>query len=136
MPVKNKVSAEENIANANNKIETVPKSLEVLPAVITSDNINNPQMVDYINYLRHQIIKNWNMSSIYGNGYVVAEVSFDKEGNMLTSKFVEGSRNQSLDQSVWNAIISTKNLATPPDVYDSQKIRLKFEYNNGHYSIY
>lgn len=67
---------------------------------------------------------------------MVAEISFNKEGKMLTSKLVEGSKNQSIDQSVWNAIISTKNLAIPPDVYDSQKIRLKFEYNNGNYSIY
>lgn len=92
-------------------------------------------MADYKNSLRRVLFAHLAVTSVQGIGKCQVEFSVDRNGRLLNRKFSRLSDNRSLNDAVYNMLMSVPQYSPPPAGYNGEKIRLSFAFDNGYYEV-
>lgn len=119
--------------------KTLPKNGIVQPAKqkTTKQNIssNNEAMSQYKAALRQTLFSHLAVTSITGTGRCRVEFSVSSSGKILNRRFSKLSDNKSLNDAVYNMLMSVPQYYPPPAGYNGEKIGLSFYFNNGYYEV-
>lgn len=109
----------------------------VKPSAVSkkAPSLNPSAMSAYKNSLRHALFSRLAVTSVLGVGRCEIEFSVDKSGKLLGRKFSKLSDNKSLNDAVYNMLMSLPQFTPPPTGYNGEKIRLSFYFNNGYYEV-
>lgn len=109
----------------------------VTPSAVSkkTPSLNPAAMSSYKNSLRHALFSRLAVTSVLGVGRCEIEFSVDKSGKLLGRRFSKLSDNKSLNDAVYNMLMSLPQFNPPPVGYNGEKIRLSFYFNNGYYEV-
>lgn len=96
---------------------------------------SNSAMMAYKNSLRQVLFSHLAVTSVQGVGRCEIEFSVDKGGRLLNRRFSKLSDNKSLNDAVYNMLMSVPQFSPPPVEYSGEKIRLNFSFDNGYYEV-
>ena len=119
--------------NATSKINKPPKPGSV--AKSKKANTSNAMMDRYKGSLRQALFSKLAVTSIQGVGNCEIEFSVDKSGKLLNRRFSKLSENKSLNDAVYNMLMSVPQYSPPPTEYNGEKIRISFSFDNGYYEV-
>lgn len=128
MPQKVKMISPSSIQNPT------PKSNIVKPNK-QKNSLNNAAMTQYKAALRQTLFSHLAVTSITGAGRCRVEFSVSPSGKLLNRKFAKLSDNKSLNDAVYNMLMSVPQYYPPPVGYNGEKIGLSFYFNNGYYEV-
>lgn len=103
------------------------------PSNISSNS--NEAVNQYKASLRQALVSKMAFTSIQGAGNCEVEFSIDQSGKLLNRRFSKLSDNKSLNDAVYNALMSVPEYYPPPSSYGGEKIRLNFTFDNGYYEV-
>ena len=95
----------------------------------------SPAMKNYTSGLRQSLFSQWAVGSVEGEGRCEVEFAVSKSGKLLGRKFSKQSDNDSLNNSVYDMLMSSPQYSAPPADYNGEKIRLSFYFNHGYYEV-
>lgn len=85
--------------------------------------------------LRQALFSHLAVASIQGSGKCEIEFSIDRSGRLLNRRFSKLSDNKSLNDAVYNMLMSVPQYSAPPAGYRGEAIRLSFLFDNGYYEV-
>lgn len=109
------------------------KKTKNIPLNKTSQN--DTALDEYKGRLRQALFNRLAVTSIHGSGKCQIEFSLSGSGRLLNRRFSKQSDNTSLNDAVYNMLMSVPQFSTPPSGYKGEKIRLNFFFDNGYYEI-
>lgn len=99
------------------------------------ETASNSDMISYKSDLRQVLFSHLSVTSVQGEGRCEIEFSVDKSGRLLNRKFSKLSDNKSLNDAVYNMLMSVPRYSAPPSGYNGEKIKLSFYFDNGYYEV-
>lgn len=95
----------------------------------------NPEMTGYKIALRQALFSNLEITSIHGKGKCSIEFSIAQNGKLVGRKFISQSSNTTVNDAVYEMLMTIPQYYPPPDSYNGEKIRMSFYFNDGYYEI-
>jgi len=117
------------ISTRNKPIQSTKRPSDINAATISA------AMTSYKGGLRQALFSRLAVTSIQGEGRCEIEFSIDKNGKLLNRRFSKLSDNKSLNDAVYNMLMSVPEYYPPPAGYNGEKIRLSFYFNSGAYEV-
>ena len=93
------------------------------------------ELANYKNSLRNNIGKKINFANVLGDGNCSITFKVDSSGKLINRNFATKSSNVTLNDAVYNAMMSTPSYNPPPEGYKSETMTLKVRIYDGNYEI-
>lgn len=122
------------LLQSSQKVAPVQKKSNTT-SVKKKETNSNSAMVSYKSALRQVLFSHLAVTSVQGEGRCEIEFSVDKSGRLLNRRFSKLSNNKSLNDAVYNMLMSVPQYSPPPSGYNGEKIRLSFYFDNGYYEV-
>ena len=93
---------------------------------------------DYINYkaqLRNTLGRKIDFTRVIGDGSCTVAFKIDPYGNLINRSFAKQSTNNTLNDAVYNAVMSTPTFNPPPRAYKNETLNLSIRFYNGNFEI-
>ena len=135
-PQQQKPSAPQNNQNTQPKVQQPPVQQiqqPVRPINVTNNAQAAQELKDFKLGLQSAFaskIKN-NLLQVYGDGSCVVDFKVDSTGKLINRSFSTQSSNDTLNDVVYNAVMSTPKYNPPPSSYSGQTLHLSVKFNNG-----
>lgn len=126
-----KSSPQTQTVSTTQTAQTAPKPFNYKPA----PKMDEEEFLKYKGEIRSALLSKLNVAAIQGSGECAVEFSLDKTGKLINRIFVYKSSNKSVNDEVYLMLMRLPYFKNPPKYYNSEKIRLKFYFNNGYYEI-
>lgn len=104
-------------------------------AVPKESKTNNQELARYKTALRQAMFSNLAITSIHGKGKCSIEFSIAQNGKLVGRKFISQSSNTTVNDAVYEMLMTIPQYYPPPDSYNGEKIRMSFYFNDGYYEI-
>ena len=85
--------------------------------------------------LRNTLFRKINFTRVYGDGACVVDFKVDSTGKIVNRSFSKQSNNNSLNDEVYQAIMSTPTYKTPPSSYRGQTLHFSVKFQGGQYEV-
>lgn len=112
-----------------------PQVSKPIAPKIHNKTSNDNNMNRYKSALRQLLFSHLAVASIQGSGKCQIEFAIAPSGKLLGRKFSQLSDNKSLNDAVYNMLMSVPQYYPPPSDYKGEKIRLTFSFDNGYYEV-
>ena len=93
---------------------------------------------EYLNYkaqLRNTIGRKIDFTRVIGDGSCSVAFKIDPTGRLINRSFAKQSTNNTLNDAVYNAIMSTPTFNPPPGAYNNETLNLNIRFYNGNFEI-
>ena len=93
---------------------------------------------EFINYkaqLRNTIAKKIDFTRVIGDGSCVVSFRIDSNGKLTNRSFAKQSSNNTLNDAVYAAVMSTPVFNQPPTAYNNEILNLNIKFYNGNFEI-
>ena len=93
---------------------------------------------EYINYkaqLRNTIGRKIDFTRVIGDGSCTVAFKIDSTGKLINRSFAKQSSNNTLNDAVYNAVMSTPAFNPPPAAYKNETLNLSISFYNGNFEI-
>ena len=93
---------------------------------------------EYINYkaqLRNALGRKIDFTRVIGDGSCTVAFRIDSSGKLINRSFAKQSTNNTLNDAVYNAIMSTPTFNPPPAAYNNEILNLNIRFYNGNFEI-
>ena len=110
-------------------VVTTPQQTTVVPVK------NEQEWKSYKDGLKRTLFAKMNMLNVYGDGSCVVDFKVDSNGKLTGRSFSKQSDNNTLNDEVYKAIISTPTYKVPPSGYAGQTLHFSVKITNGKFSV-
>lgn len=93
---------------------------------------------EFINYkaqLRNTIGRKIDFTRVIGDGSCTVSFRIDSNGKLTNRSFSKQSSNNTLNDTVYNAVMATPVFNPPPSGYNNEILNLNIRFNNGNFEI-
>ena len=111
-----------------------PKTTTVVAAK-PANTQNSQELKAYKDGLKRTLFAKMNMLNVYGDGSCVVDFKIDSTGKLINRSFSKQSSNNTLNDEVYRAIMSTPIYKAPPSSYNGQTLHFSVKMTNGQFSI-
>lgn len=109
---------------------------EINPEVKVPDTAQlNKELGAYKIALRNRLGKSINFAAVIGDGRCVVTFKIDRTGNLIERKFSVQSKNNSLNDAVYAAILGNPTFKEPPEGYKGETLTLTVTMNGGNFEV-
>ena len=115
--------------------QTPPTLRNATPQNVKSQAEINREITNYKASLRNNIGKKINFANVIGDGSCAITFKIDSSGKLINRNFATKSSNITLNDAVYNAMMSTPSYNPPPEGYKSETMTLKVKMYDGNYEI-
>ena len=89
----------------------------------------------YKNNLRNTIGRKIDFTRVIGDGSCTVSFKIDSTGKLINRSFTKQSSNNTLNDAVYNAVMSTPSFNPPPSAYKNEFLNLNIKFSNGNFEI-
>ena len=97
--------------------------------------IANKEYSNYKAQLRNTIGRKVDFTRVIGDGDCTVSFKIDSNGKLINRSFTKQSTNNTLNDAVYQAIMSTPYFNPPPSAYKNETLNLNIKFNNGNFEI-
>ncbi len=90
----------------------------------------------YKNNLRNTIAKKIDFTRVIGDGSCTVSFRIDSSGKLINRSFSKQSSNNTLNDAVYEAMMSTPTFNVPPSGYKNELLNLNIKFYNGNFEIF
>lgn len=93
---------------------------------------------EYASYkaqLRNTIGRKIDFTRVIGDGSCTVAFKIDQNGNLINRSFAKQSTNNTLNDAVYQAVMSTPSFNPPPSAYKNETLNLNIRFYNGNFEI-
>ena len=113
--------------------KTVPQQPTVNTAVIQAQAAQ--ELKSFKNGLRNTLFRKINFTKVYGDGSCIVDFRVDSTGRLTNKSFSKQSNNNTLNDEVYQAIMSTPVYKAPPNSYSGQILHFSVKFQGGQYEV-
>ena len=85
--------------------------------------------------LRNTIARKIDFTKVIGDGSCTVSFRIDSNGNLVNRSFSKQSSNNTLNDAVYSAVMSTPSFNPPPEAYNNEVLNLNIKFYNGNFEI-
>lgn len=93
------------------------------------------EYADYKAQLRNTIGRKIDFTRVIGDGSCTVAFKIDSNGKLINRSFAKQSTNNTLNDVVYAAVMSTPTFNPPPDAYNNETLNLNIKFYNGNFEI-
>ncbi len=93
------------------------------------------ELANYKINLRNEIGRKIDFTRVIGDGNCVISFKLDSSGKLINRAFIEQSSNITLNNAVYNAVMTTPSYNPPPSAYNNEVLKLNIRFTNGNFAI-
>jgi len=90
----------------------------------------------YKNNLRNTIARKIDFTKVIGDGSCTVSFKIDSTGKLINRSFTKQSSNNTLNDAVYEAVMSTPTFMSPPSAYKNEFLNLNIKFSNGNFEIF
>lgn len=100
-------------------------------SALAKQELNNYKLT-----LRNRMASRIDFARVVGDGECVVVFKIDSSGRLVNRSFSKQSDNDSLNDVVYNAVMSMPTFATPPKLYKGEFLHLRVKMYGGNFEVY
>lgn len=132
--------SQQNTKPIQNQQKTNQTQQSPQPVVQTTQNSNiaalqAQELKNFKNGLRNTLFSKINFMKVEGDGSCVVDFRIDASGRLVNKSFSKQSTNNTLNDEVYQAIMSTPSYKIPPSSYNGQVLHFSVKFQNSQYSV-
>lgn len=136
MPIPQVRRHQDLIPTINRRDIVLPKKKDIAKPSQSINRVSSSiALNEYKGAIRQRLLSHLAVTSVTGEGRCSVEFSVDNSGRLVNRRFARLSDNKSLNDAVYNMMMSVPRVSPPPPEYGGQPIRLSFYFNNGYYEV-
>ena len=93
------------------------------------------EFVSYKANLRNTIGRKIDFTRVIGDGSCTVAFKIDSNGKLVNRSFSKQSSNNTLNDAVYSAVMSTPTFNPPPSAYNNETLYLSIKFHNGNFEI-
>ncbi len=97
--------------------------------------LNKQELVSYKANLRNTIARKIDFTKVIGDGSCTVSFKIDSTGRLVSRSFSKQSSNNTLNDAVYAAVMSTPTFNPPPSAYNNEILNLSIRFYNGNFEI-
>ena len=97
--------------------------------------INKQELVSYKANLRNTLARRIDFTKVIGDGSCTVSFRIDSTGRLINRSFSKQSSNNTLNDAVYNAVMSMPTFNPPPSAYNNEVLNLGIRFYNGNFEI-
>ena len=117
------------------KNTTPPTLRNVTTQPVKSQAELRQELASYKSLLRNNLGRKINFANVIGDGNCAITFKVDSSGKLTNRNFVTKSSNITLNDAVYNAMMSTPSYNPPPEGYKNETMTLRVKIYDGNYEI-
>ena len=101
-----------------------------------ASSINQKQeLTNYKVSLRNTLGRKIDFTKVVGDGECVVSFKINSSGQLINRAFTKQSTNITLNDAVYQAMMSTPSFTRPPELYNNETLNLHVSFKNGNFAI-
>ena len=97
--------------------------------------LDKQEFINYKAQLRNTIARKIDFTHVVGDGSCTVAFKIDSNGKLTNRSFAKQSSNNTLNDVVYAAVMSTPTFNPPPTVYNGEVLNLNIKFYNGNFEI-
>ena len=97
--------------------------------------LSKQELSSYKINLRNEIGKKIDFTRVIGDGDCIVSFKLDSTGKLINRAFAKQSTNITLNNAVYNAVMSTPSFNPPPAAYNNETYRLYIKFTDGNFAV-
>ena len=96
---------------------------------------NKQELISYKSNLRNALARRMDFTKVIGDGSCTVSFKIDSTGRLINRSFSKQSSNNTLNDAVYNAVMSMPTFNPPPSAYNNEILNLSIRFYNGNFEI-
>ena len=97
--------------------------------------VNKQELISYKSNLRNALARRIDFTKVIGDGSCTVSFKIDSTGRLINRSFSKQSSNNTLNDAVYNAVMSMPTFNPPPSAYNNEVLNLSIRFYNGNFEI-